>query len=108
MDRLFIYGTLGPGKPNENILNQIGGNWEKAYVRGKLFEEGWGAKMGSPGIRLAEDSGMVNGHLFISENLKDHWKELDEFEGEAYKRVKTKSTLEVTGNEVEAFIYVLK
>ena len=54
MQKLFVYGTLGPGKPNEHILKNIGGTWKKAYVWGELFEEGWGADMGCPGIRFTK------------------------------------------------------
>jgi len=32
--RLFVYGTLGPGRPNEQALNAIGGTWEEASVNG--------------------------------------------------------------------------
>ena len=33
MERLFVYGTLGPGRPNEHILLKIGGTWQPASVR---------------------------------------------------------------------------
>jgi gamma-glutamylcyclotransferase (GGCT)/AIG2-like uncharacterized protein YtfP len=31
-DRLFVYGTLAPGRPNEHVLADLGGTWEPAYV----------------------------------------------------------------------------
>lgn len=37
--RLFVYGTLGPGRANEHVLNEIGGSWEKASVHGYLKQE---------------------------------------------------------------------
>ncbi|HSE41878.1 MAG TPA: gamma-glutamylcyclotransferase, partial [Acidobacteriota bacterium] len=43
MKRLFVYGTLAPGRPNEHILGQIGGSFEPATVIGTLYQEGWGA-----------------------------------------------------------------
>jgi gamma-glutamylcyclotransferase (GGCT)/AIG2-like uncharacterized protein YtfP len=51
-DRLFIYGTLAPGRPNEHVLADVPGTWERATVRGKLLDEGWGAEVGYPGIAL--------------------------------------------------------
>lgn len=45
--------------------------------------------MGYPGIVLDIHGNEVQGFLFSSESLSDHWAELDEFEGEAYARVLT-------------------
>lgn len=108
MQKLFIYGSLCPGHPNEHILNNIGGTWEKGFVMGELFEEGWGAEMGYPGIRLNQKIEIINGYVFSSKQLKKHWSKLDNFEGFAYQRVKTIVTLEKEEKEVEAFIYALR
>ena len=54
IDRLFVYGSLAPGKPNEHVLANVPGNWEPASVRGTLRQEGWGAAIGFPGITLEE------------------------------------------------------
>ena len=93
IDRLFVYGTLGPGRPNEHVLDAIGGSWETATVTGTLRHEGWGAELGYPGIDLDEHGEEVEGFLFNSENLSGHWAVLDEFEGEAYERVPAKVKL---------------
>ena len=107
IQRLFVYGTLAPGRPNEHVLNEIGGSWEAATVTGTLHQEGWGATMGYPGIVLDERGNDIQGFVFSSERLSDHWAELDEFEGEAYERVLTKVTLK--GNTtVDAYIYELR
>ncbi|MGI4199102.1 gamma-glutamylcyclotransferase family protein, partial [Klebsiella pneumoniae] len=29
MESLFVYGTLGPGRPNAHILENIGGTWQE-------------------------------------------------------------------------------
>jgi len=63
--------------------------------------------MGYPGITLNKDGEIVNGFLFISDNLSEHWSELDEFEGEAYKRVLTTITLQ-DKSTVDSYIYTLK
>ncbi len=88
IERLFVYGTLGPGRPNEHVLSSIGGSWEIVVIFGTLRQEGWGAAMGYPGIDLDEHGAEVEGFLFTSEKLSGYWGALDEFEGEAYKRVK--------------------
>ncbi len=106
-NKLFVYGTLGPGRPNEHILRNIGGSWEKASVTGILHHEGWGAAMGYPAITLNKDGDKVEGFLFSSDKIAEHWPELDAFEGEAYERVLT--TVELKNKIiVEAFIYILK
>ncbi len=104
---LFVYGTLGPGRPNEHILSTIGGIWEEASVKGYLKPQGWGAEMGYPGLVLDDTGDEIKGYIFSSDKLKYHWGELDEFEGEEYKRVlikvKTKDSM-----AVDAYIYILR
>jgi gamma-glutamylcyclotransferase (GGCT)/AIG2-like uncharacterized protein YtfP len=107
VERLFVYGTLGLGRPNEHVLSAIGGSWEVATVTGTLRPEGWGAAMGYPGIDLDEQGCEIEGFLFSSENLSGHWEALDEFEGEAYERVSTKVKLK-DGSAVDAYIYTLR
>ena len=107
INKLFVYGSLGPGRPNEKILTTIGGSWLKASVKGILFEEGWGAAMGFPGIRLTNDGVKIEGFLFVSDQLGTHWSVLDSFEGADYQRVQVTVELE-DGSKEEAFIYVLK
>ena len=105
--KLFVYGTLSPGRPNEHVLRDIGGSWEEASVTGILHQEGWGSAMGYPGITLDKDGDKVEGFLFSSDKISEHWSELDEFEGEAYERVLT--TVEIqNGTIVDAYIYTLK
>ena len=106
-DKLFVYGTLGLGRPNEHILSDIGGAWETASVRGTLKDKGWGAEMGFPGLELDESGEEIEGFVFTSENLPDHWASLDEFEGEAYQRVITKVLLK-NGRTIYANIYTLR
>ena len=107
VELLFVYGTLGPGRPNEHVLSAIGGTWEVATVTGRLSQGGWGAAMGYPGIQLDEQGGEVEGLLFSSENLSGHWAALDEFEGEAYERVLATVKLK-DGSTVDAYIYALR
>ncbi len=107
IQRLFVYGTLAPGRPNEHLLNEIGGSWEEATLTGTLHPEGWGATMGYPAIVLGDDGDEVEGFLFSSEKLSEHWSRLDEFEGEAYERVLAVARLK-DDRTVDAYVYVLK
>ena len=107
IERLFVYGTLGPGRPNEHVMLEIGGTWNPGVVVGRLYQLGWGADLGYPGIVLDENGMEVEGHVFESSNLSAHWVRLDEFEGDAYKRVLTEVRLE-DGERVEAFIYEIQ
>jgi gamma-glutamylcyclotransferase (GGCT)/AIG2-like uncharacterized protein YtfP len=104
--RLFIYGTLGPGRPNEHIMTAIGGSWQTASIYGELQEKGWGAAMGYPGIVLNNNGKRVQGYIFTSENFDKHWQELDDFEGKGYQRIKTQATLD-NGSLVDVFVYAL-
>jgi gamma-glutamylcyclotransferase (GGCT)/AIG2-like uncharacterized protein YtfP len=105
LNRLFVYGTLAPGRPNEHVLADILGKWEPGTVKGTLLQEGWGAKVGFPGIVLDQDGGEVRGFLFSSDALAEHLPRLDAFEGGGYERVATQVQLD--GGLVDAYIYVL-
>jgi len=107
IQRLFVYGTLAPGRPNEHVLSEIGGSWEEATVTGTLRQEGWGAAMGYPGIVLDQHGDDIQGFLFSSEKLSDHWARLDEFEGKSYERVMTVVKLN-DNRTVDAYIYQLR
>lgn len=105
-ESLFVYGTLCPGRPNQHLLKNIGGTFAQASVRGTLHNEGWGASMGYPAIQLDDSAGNVQGFVFRAKNLSEHWPALDEFEGEAYQRVKVNATL-TNGRQIETWIYCL-
>jgi len=107
INKLFVYGTLGPGRPNEHILKNIGGSWQKGSVTGFLYDKGWGAELGYPGIMLDEKGEKVEGFLFSFNSGSKPWLILDEFEGSEYRRVLTEIELQ-SGKIVNAFIYTLK
>ena len=104
--RLFVYGTLAPGRANAHILGEIDGRWESASVRGTLRPEGWGAAAGFPGIVLDDEGPVVDGFLFTSNQLADHWPRIDEFEGEGYERVLA-TVQRGDGTSVDAYLYAL-
>ncbi|CCN33767.1 putative AIG2-like protein [Vibrio nigripulchritudo SO65] len=107
MERLFVYGTLAPGRPNAHILEDVQGVWQDGFVLGTLKQEGWGADLGYPGIDLSPNGEKVQGFVFESDDLTQRWQQLDEFEGPGYERVLTSVELK-TGERVSAYIYQLK
>ncbi len=60
-----------------------------------------------PAIVLDEEGGVVEGDVLTSPQLGDRWEALDDFEGEAYRRVSTKVLFE-DGSSGEAYVYVLR
>ena len=106
IQRLFVYGTLAPGRPNHQVLADLPGDWQPASLRGHLIHKGWGAALGSPGILPRADGEMVEGHVFASPALNEHWACLDAFEGDGY--VRQKVVVIVNGTEaVDAYVYAL-
>ncbi|MDG1122548.1 MAG: gamma-glutamylcyclotransferase [Glaciecola sp.] len=106
MEKLFVYGTLAPGKENHSVLKDIIGTWEMATLRGKLFNEGWGAELGCPGIIPSNEGEKVKGYVLTSKDLSKNWAMLDDYEGSGYSRVLVEVKLE-NGNKVKAFVYAL-
>ncbi len=104
--RLFVYGTLAPGQPNAHELADLRGTWQPAAVRGVLHAEGWGAALGYPALEPDERAGEVQGQVFTSADLPQHWARLDAFEGSGYVRVVVSAVLG-DGTRVEAFVYAL-
>ena len=102
--RLFVYGTLAPGQPNEHVLAPLAGAWQPATVRGHLMPQGWGAALGFPALVPAADGEAIRGFVFSSPHLADFWPTLDEFEGEQYERVLLEAHLD-DGSTVDAFVY---
>ncbi len=101
---LFVYGTLAPGEENAHIMDGMVGEWRKASVRGKRHNKGWGTAKGFPGFIPDNSGDIVNGLLFISNDLPAHWARLDKFEGDNYQRVLIKAVMD-NGEIIEAQIY---
>ncbi|MEL6198164.1 MAG: gamma-glutamylcyclotransferase [Pseudomonadota bacterium] len=101
--RLAVYGTLSPGKVNAHVLADIRGIWREGTVRGQLFEIGWGAAQGFPGLVLDPSGQAVAVHLLESADLPAHWDRLDAFEGSNYRRVV--ATVSTDIGMLEASIY---
>lgn len=106
-DTLFVYGTLMPNCPNGHVLEDIVGKFIPATVKGKLVPAGWSAGMGYPGIKLRPQEDTIHGYIFYSHNLINHWKYLDEFEGDEFIREEV-IVQRYDGIEVNTFIYTVK
>lgn len=87
-------------------MRGIPGRWFTGKVRGRLFEEGWGATMGFPALVLDPTGPEVEVQVLESAELPRHWDRLDEFEGSGYQRVVALVTTRDQGS-VSASIYVL-
>ncbi|WP_211253317.1 gamma-glutamylcyclotransferase family protein [Rheinheimera texasensis] len=107
INRIFVYGTLAPGRPNAHVLGHLDGSWLNATIRGHLVQAGWGAEQGYPGVVIDAKGGVVEGFILSFEGLQHEWQRLDEFEGEQYQRVVTKASLE-DGQLVEVYVYQLR
>lgn len=103
--RLAVYGTLAPGRSNHHQLTGLEGRWRNGTVRGRLFESGWGAALGYPGLILDEQGETVEIELFESPDLPAHWQRLDAFEGSGYNRVV--AAVALAEETLSASIYVL-
>ena len=79
--------------------------WCEGTVRGRLVQEGWGASIGFPALVLDAQGPPVAVQLLESPDLPAYWVQLDAFEGAGYRRVAV--TVDVTGESVPAYIYVL-
>lgn len=105
-ERLFVYGTLAPGRSNHHLLADCPGSWEPARLQGHLLDEGWGAEFGYPGIVPAKDADYVDGFVFTSSALSARWAQLDAFEGAEYQRVQVLARL-ANEEEVRAYVYAI-
>jgi len=80
--RLIVYGSLGPGGMNYYLLADLPGTWEPCVIRGRLGEY-WGFKA----LQYDEAGPEHPARLFTSPALAAKFPELDDFEGEAYRRL---------------------
>lgn len=89
-NKLIIYGTLAPGKPNHHKISHIKGEWKPAILKGgKLEIKGWGADLGFNGFVPVSENEQTDipCYVLFSDDLCKNWDFLDEFEGSGYKRI---------------------
>lgn len=106
--RLFVYGTLAPGHPNQHVLADVPGTWEPASIHGHLVHDGWGSALGYPALILhVNTTEVVSGMLLTSNALPEHWDRIDEFEGDGYLRATVNVTV-ADGTRRSAQAYLLR
>ncbi|RXM39175.1 gamma-glutamylcyclotransferase [Chryseobacterium sp. CH21] len=108
-NRLIIYGTLAPGKPNHHKMTHIKGDWKPAILKGgKLETKGWGAELGFNGYVPTEENEQADipCYVLFSDNLNENWDFLDGFEGEGYKRILANYELE-DGQQGIGYLYAI-
>ncbi len=103
--RLATYGSLAPGRVNNDKLADLKGSWRQGTVRGRLVDAGWGAELGYPGLILDPSGQVIEVYVLESSDLPDHWRRLDALEGADYRRVVTQ-VCTPDGN-LDASIYVI-
>lgn len=106
-NKLIIYGTLAPGKPNHHKISHIKGDWKSAVLKGgKLESKGWGADLGFNGYVPAKENEQTNISCYVlfSDGLIKYWEFLDEFEGVGYKRILAEYELG-NGNKGVGYVY---
>lgn len=106
IEQLFVYGTLAPGRANAHQLAGLKGTWTPATIRGRLYENGWGAALGFPAVIPDDDGDLIKGFIFKSADLNEHWQRLDEFEGEGYQRVIVTAEYD-DATPTQAYVYAL-
>jgi len=106
MEKLFVYGSLIPNRPNHIILKKINGIWQKGYVLGEIKKVKFNNKEYSAVILNINKEKKVFGYLFSSFALKYLWRKLDNFEGTCYKRKISQVYLNYN-RKVKANIYCL-
>ena len=104
-----MYGSLAPGKSNHSQIESLNGKWIKGTIEGILVEKGWGQHLGFPGLLFEpkDQVTIIQCLVFFSEDLKDNWKRLDQFEGEDYERILIPYKL-ANGTGGQGNVYALK
>lgn len=104
MQRLFVYGSLAPGRSHHHLLSDLPGHWQPATCTGFLLPGGFGMSRGWPAFKPDPAGTDINGYLFTSGALSPRWSLLDRFEGRAYRRVRCQVRL-ADGSQVSAWLY---
>ena len=103
-EALAAYGSLRPGGANHWVVKNFAGEWVAGTVRGWAFEVTWGPAEGYDGFIADANGNEVAVDVLVSEVLPKHWHEVDDFEGDGYRRIPIEVTLN-SGAVVSAQIY---
>lgn len=81
-NHLCVYGTLAPEKTNNDLLNNISGEWNDCIIKGDIT-----LKDGLPFFNWNLTSTPIEVKLFVSKDLSNYQNRIDNFEGKSYKRI---------------------
>lgn len=98
--KLVVYGSLAPGEKNHDVISHMKGSWRPCTIQGVLDIAPTGYRI----FTKQHDGPPVQALLFESDDLPAGWKALDEFEGDAYRRMLIPVVVE--GKNTVANIYV--
>jgi len=75
---LIVYGSLAPGESNHHIISHIDGVWSKAFIKGKIVDNGWLTRNGYPEFQRVHenDAEKLEVLAFISQDLHLHWEHI--------------------------------
>lgn len=104
VNALATYGSLAPGKQNHWVVSRLRGEWIEGSTKGWVFEIGWGPAEGWLGFIADESAPEVAVHVLVSNDLANRWREIDDFEGDGYRRRVIDVTL-ADGSTMLAQIY---
>ncbi len=96
--RLVVYGSLAPGGVNNFILARLGGSWHRCTIRGRIR-----MYRGFRAFKYDPQGEEQSAWLFTSEALPDKFPDLDDFEGDDYRRILI--PVNVAGQEILAHVY---
>jgi len=95
-----VYGSLRRGGLHHDQLAGLAGTWRPGAVHGWL-----GARDGYATLAPDVDGPLCEVELFESDELPQHWRRLDEFEGDGYRRVHVVVELADGATRVVANLY---
>ncbi|HEU4520956.1 MAG TPA: gamma-glutamylcyclotransferase [Thermoanaerobaculia bacterium] len=80
-DKLVVYGSLAPGERHHDLLAPLHGEWRRCSITGVVrMHDGY--RIFSP-----EGTARIQALMFVSSDLARYWRVLDDFEGDAYRRI---------------------
>jgi gamma-glutamylcyclotransferase (GGCT)/AIG2-like uncharacterized protein YtfP len=101
--RLFVYGTLQSGFENRfaRLLHSNSESLGPAKIRGRLYRISW-----HPGLkRCNRPQEWVLGEVFRLRNPRKTLRALDTYEGEDFRRVRTRAYLETNARVEACWVY---
>jgi len=107
MPALAVYGSMAPGEAHHWVVSRLRGEWTTGTVAGYLFELTWGPAEGHLGFVPDPSGHRVEVAVLRSNDLASRWRDIDDFEGDAYTRESIEVRL-ADGSVSTADIYVAR